>query len=101
MELQIINRDDGKSISSNRLPLCEVPFQTLGNNRIITGNATEFCLLSSFVCPRMDSSAEWDTLDDVKRVETEKILGDVGHGSKLPDLHLRWNLSNDICSTGK
>ncbi len=89
LKLQIINRDDGKLISSNRLLLCEVPFQTLGNNRIITGNATEFCLLSSFACPRMDSSAEWDALDDFERVEIEKELGDVGPGSKLPDLHLR------------
>ena len=100
LQLQIINRDDGKLISSDRLLLCEVPFQTLGNNRIITGNATEFCLLSSFACPRMDSSPEWDALDDFERVEIEKDLGDVGPGSKLPDLHLRWNLSNDICSTG-
>ena len=100
LQLQIINRDDGKLISSDRLLLCEVPFQTLGNNRIITGNATEFCLLSSFACPRMDSSPEWDALDDFERVEIEKELGDVGPGSKLPDLHLRWNLSNDICSTG-
>jgi hypothetical protein len=101
LELQIINREDGKSISSDRLPLSEVPFQTLGNNRIITGNTTEFCLLSSFACPRMDSSAEWDTLNDVERVEIERELGDVGPRSKLPDFHLRWNLSNDICSTGK
>lgn len=101
LELQIINREDGKSISSDRLPLSEVPYQSLENGRIITGNAAEFCLLSSFACPRMDGFAEWDALNDVERGEIERELGDVGPKSKLPDLHLRWNLCNDVCSTGK
>lgn len=101
LELQVINREDGKSISSDRLPLSEAPQQTLGNKQIITGNATEFCLLSSFACPRMDSYAEWDVLNDVERGDIARDLGDVCLDSKLPDFHLRWNLCNDVCSTGK
>jgi hypothetical protein len=101
LELQIINREDGKCISNNRLPLSEVPYQKIGNNLITTGNATEFCLLSSFACPRMDGFAEWDALNGIERGEVERDYGDGTPNTKLPDLHLRWNLDNDVCSTGK
>ena len=101
LELQIINRESGKSISNDRLPLLEGHQeqhlrQQQGDtkkNHITTAPATDFRLLSSFACPRMDDNAEWEALD---------IYEKEAHGSSqgLTDLHLQWDLDKDICSTG-
>ena len=97
LELQIINRESGKSISNDRLPLLEGPQeQQQGDTKkshITTANATEFRLLSSFACPRMDDNAEWEALDNYEKE---------AHGSSqgLTDLHLQWDLDKDICSIG-
>lgn len=97
LELQIINRDSGKSISNDRLPLLEGPQkQQQGDtkkNHITTANATEFRLLSSFACPRMDDNAEWEALDNYEKEA-------LGSSQGLTDLHLQWDLDKDICSTG-
>ena len=102
LELQIINRIDGKSISNDRLPLSEgaviQQHQGGNNNRITTANATEFRLLSSFACSRMDISAEWDALDDT---EKEARGRESTSERDLRDLHLIWDLDTDICSSGK
>ncbi len=104
LELQIINRVDGKSISSDRLPLSGGPHLQKGKNGIQTASASEFCLLSSFACPRMDDDAEWEALDTAEREAIEIGMGAVGSqsspGKGITDLHLRWKLSNDICSAG-
>ena len=104
LELQIINRESGKSISNDRLPLLEGHQeqqqlqQQHGNTKkehITTANATEFRLLSSFACSRMDDNAEWEALDIYEKEALE-------HNSSqgLTDLHLQWDLDKDICSTG-
>ena len=104
LELQIINRESGKSISNDRLPLLEgyqeqqQPQQQQGDtkkNHITTANATEFRLLSSFACPRMDDNAEWEALD----IYEKEALGR-NSSPGLTDLHLQWDLDKDICSTG-
>jgi len=104
LELQIINRETGKSISNDRLPLSEGHHQSQGDNLITTTNATEFSLLSSFTCPRMDGVAEWEALDDAEKEAIGREMGDVGSqsasGKRMPDLHLRWNLGKDVCSVG-
>jgi len=101
LELQIINRESGKSISNDRLPLLEGHQEQQDGdtkkNHITTANATEFRLLSSFACPRMDDNAEWEALDNYEK----EALGRGNDASKgLIDLHLQWDLDKDICSTG-
>ena len=103
LELQIINRESGKSISSDRLPLLEEQQQLqqqqkdTKKNHITTANATDFRLLSSFACPRMDDNAEWEALDNYEK----EALGRGNDASQgLADLHSQWDLDKDICSTG-
>ncbi|KAL7546817.1 hypothetical protein ACHAWF_010150 [Thalassiosira exigua] len=104
LELQIINREDGTSISNDRLPLLEGPGNIQGDQRIITANAAEFCLQSSFAMPRMDDVAEWEALDDAEKEAVRGEMGNIGSQSasfqRLPDLHLRWNICSDVCSVG-
>ena len=102
LELQIINRQDGKSISNDRLPLSEGPRQHHEGNikHITTANATEFRLLSSFACPRMDGNAEWEVLDDAEKEALGKESSQSAVAKELPDLHLMWNLGKDVCSSG-
>ncbi|KAL7543859.1 hypothetical protein ACHAXR_013228 [Thalassiosira sp. AJA248-18] len=105
LELKIINREDGKSISNDRLPLVEGPKQLQRNQRITTANATEFRLLSSFACPRMDNDADWEALNDAEKEAIRRELRNASSQTKgcrsMPDLHFRWNISKDICSAGK
>ena len=112
LELQIISRKDGTSISNDRLPLLNlvdgnteqhVQVSIKKNYHNITvANALEFSLLSSFVNPRMDDIAEWEALDDTEREIMKKEIDDSGSelfsDRKFPDLHLRWSMSKDICS---
>lgn len=104
LELQIINRVDGSSISNDRLPLLEGPGRSQIDGRITTANATDFCLLSSFACPKMDDMAEWEALDDTEKGAIGRVMSNIGSQStsakKVPDLHMEWNLDGDICSVG-
>ena len=103
LELQIINREDGKSISNDRLPLSDRPPQRQGGNMITATNAAEFRLLSSFACPRMDSSAEWDALGHFEReaVEREGLsFGLESVSGRVLDFHLKWDITKDVCSVG-
>ena len=109
LELQIINRVDGKSISSDKLPLLEQSNSLVmrKGGGIATANALEFSLLSSFAVPRMDDIAEWEALDDT---EKESMRNELSTGSstlppggtndKFLDMHLRWNMDRDVCTTG-
>ena len=106
IELQVINREDGKAISNDSLPLVDQMYKSGGDNsikRIRTCNASEFTLLSSYAVSRMDDSAEWEALDDGEKAIIEKEADAVKStpNKKLPDLHLRWNLTKDVCSMGK
>ena len=104
LELQVINREDGKSISNDTLPLVEGPSQIRSDQRIHTANTTEFRLLSSFSCQRMDDAAEWEALDDAEKEVIRKEVGSDGSNSKsiktMPDWHSMWNMKRDICSAG-
>ena len=105
LELQIIDREDGKALSVDSLPLSEGPDHRKGDRHIATANATEFCLLSSFACPRMDNVAEWEALNDAEKeaIRREKGISESQTSSiqELPDFHSRWNLCKDICSVGR
>ena len=103
LELQIINREDGKAVSVDKLPLLEGPDQHQVDQRITTANATAFCLLSSFACPRMDDVSEWEALDDAEKEAIGREMGNTRSstsGKKISDSHLRWKLGRDICSVG-
>jgi hypothetical protein len=102
LELQVINRESGKSISNDRLPLADQPTQWHGNNTIATANASEFCLLSTFSCPRMDGSAEWDVLGNIEKESMREMFnfGLDSASDKVLDFHLRWDISKDVCSVG-
>ncbi len=103
LELQIINREDGKSISNDRLPLSGRYTQRQGDEKIATANATEFRLLSSFACPRMDGFAEWDALGTLEKEEVEREALNLGSeltSGKILDYHLRWDITQDVCSVG-
>lgn len=110
IELQVINREDGKSISNDSIPLVDRAHTDGVDSikRIRTGNASEFTLLSSYAVSRMDDLAEWEALDDgekailKKETDTVGVKGTEKSGSrKFSDLHLRWNMLNDVCSSGK
>jgi len=109
LELQVINRVDGKSISNDKLQLLEaIDTSRLKKiNGIIAANALEFNLLSSFAIPRMDDSAESEEMDETERECVRRGLAPFD--SDLPsestkgiflDFHLRWNMSRDVCYTG-
>ena len=91
LELQIINRQDGKSISNDRLPLSEGPRQHHEGNikHITTANATEFRLLSSFACPRMDGNAEWEVLDDAEKEA-------LGQSAVVKELPAQWTKRSSL-----
>jgi len=111
IELQVINREDGKSISNDSLPLADQIYTNSVDNsikRIRTGNASEFTLLSSYAVSRMDDSAEFEALDDGEKAVIEREVYAVSvsrteksSSKKFSDLHRRWNLANDVCSSGK
>ncbi len=111
IELQVINREDGKAISNDSLPLVDQVYKNgVDNNsikRIRTGNASEFTLLSSYAVSRMDDLEEWDALDDGEKAVIEREADAVSRSKsatsnkKLPDLHQRWDLTKDVCSIGK
>ncbi|KAL7454387.1 hypothetical protein ACHAWC_006029 [Mediolabrus comicus] len=109
LELQVINREDGKAISNDSLPLVDQMHKSNSSSlkRIKTGNASEFSLLSSYATPRMDDAAEWEALSDGEKAVIESAANTMGTSKsaspykKLPDFHLRWNMSTDVCSMGK
>lgn len=102
LELQVINRESGKSISNDRLPLADQPTQRHGKNTITTAHASEFCLLSTFSCPRMDGSAEWDALGNLEKESMREMFnfGLESSSDKVLDFHMRWDISKDVCSVG-
>ena len=113
IELQIINRESGKAISNDRLPLADQKlYKNNGHDssrsmmRIKTGNASEFTLLSSYAVARMDDASEWEALNDGEKAVINKEADATSKskhvsGKKLPDFHLRWNMSKDVCLMGK
>ncbi|KAL7498251.1 hypothetical protein ACHAWT_006183 [Skeletonema menzelii] len=111
IELQVINREDGKSVSNDSLPLVEQVYTNSVDNsmkRIRTGNASEFTLLSSYAVSRMDDLAEWEALDDGERAIIEREADafgvrrtDKSVSKTFSELHQRWDMTNDVCSSGK
>ena len=108
IELQVINREDGKSISNDNLPLVAKMCKDGVDDsikQIKQGSASDFCLLSSYAIPRMDDYAEWDALDDGEKVLIEKEANFINRtektaSKKFPELHQRWNLKDDVCLLG-
>ena len=105
VELQVINREDGRSVSNDRLPLLrgDDPVRRSASGIEVT-DAYSHRLLSTYATARMDDESEWDALDDAERRMAEAELGVSsrrGEVSKLTEPHKRWDLSKDVCSSGQ
>ena len=104
IELQIISREDGKSISNDRIPLVEKRNADMpdNKNRINTTNASGYSLLSSFANQRMDDVAEWEALDETEKEIVRKEIStydsEFATNRKYPDSYLRWSMVKDVCS---
>eukprot|EP00956_Cyclotella_meneghiniana_P033490 scaffold96529_cov78-Cyclotella_meneghiniana.AAC.20 len=93
LELQIINREDGKSVSNDRVPL-------LDKSTKVKPNAANFALLSSYATQHMEDLAEWDALDDGEKenIRNEIDMREFMTNQTFPDAHLRWNMEKDVCT---
>ncbi|KAL3776985.1 hypothetical protein ACHAWO_006339 [Cyclotella atomus] len=98
LELQIISREDGKSISCDRVPLLE------GNSDATTAsnkpNVADFQLLSSYATQRMEDLAEWGALNDGEKetIRNEVDMAEFMTHQTYPDHHLRWKMEKDVCT---
>lgn len=98
LELQIINREDGKSISNDRIPMLQ------GNSSIastvIKPNVADFRLLTSYATQRMEDLAEWDALNDGEKetIRNEVDMSEFMSNQTFPDAHMRWRMDNDVCT---
>ena len=103
LELQIVHRADGTAMVADRLPLAEGTGRRRTTRGLTPADATEFRLLSSYACPRMDDSAEWDALDDGDKLAVGRENSHLRSSSSMKQRfapHLRWKLDEDICSVG-
>eukprot|EP00804_Cyclotella_cryptica_P021518 CCRYP_005836-RA/>CCRYP_005836-RA protein AED:0.01 eAED:0.01 QI:1499/1/1/1/0.66/0.5/4/739/899 len=101
LELQIINRGDGKSISNDRIPLLEkLNCSTLRTSTGCKPHVADFSLLSSFGIQRMEDLAEWDALDDGEKetIRNEVDMSEFMSKQSFPDAHLRWSMEKDVCT---
>lgn len=96
LELQIINREDGKSVSNDRVPLLD---KILDSTKV-KPNIVDFALLSSYATQHMEDLAEWDALDDGEKenIRNEIDMREFMSNQTFPDAHLRWSMNKDVCT---
>ena len=100
LELQIIHRETGKSISNDRVPMLE-GIGTNNSDNTSKPNVADFQLLSSYATQRMEDLAEWDALNDGDKetIRNQVNMNEYMSNQTFPDAHLRWRMDNDICTT--
>ena len=100
LELQIINREDGKSISNDRIPLMEKVTSGSNKSPAYKPKVTDFSLLSSYCIQRMEDLAEWDALNDGDKetIRNEVDMSEFMSKQTFPDAHLRWSMDKDVCT---